>query len=99
MASITFHDVLHGFWAGRGVGTAALEAKLLHQRTVISYLVIFEVLLDLQKAYYNLDKDRCLKIIMAYRVGPRALQIIWTYWGRITMLSRGGRYYGLLFKG
>ena len=27
--SITYHDFLHGFWAGRGTGTATLEAKLL----------------------------------------------------------------------
>ena len=26
---ITFHDFLHGFRAGRGTGTATLEAKLL----------------------------------------------------------------------
>ena len=26
---IKLHDVLHGFWAGRGTGTAALEVKLL----------------------------------------------------------------------
>ena len=30
-SSITFHDVLHGFLAGRGTGTATLEAKLLQQ--------------------------------------------------------------------
>ena len=30
-ASITYHDFLHGFRAGRGTGTATLEAKLLQQ--------------------------------------------------------------------
>ena len=30
-ASITFHDFLYGFRAGRGTGTATLEAKLLQQ--------------------------------------------------------------------
>ena len=30
-ASITYHDYLHGFQAGRGTGTATLEAKLLQQ--------------------------------------------------------------------
>ena len=30
-SSITFHNVLHGFRAGRGTGTATLEAKLLQQ--------------------------------------------------------------------
>ena len=30
-ASITFHDFLHGFWAGRGTGTTTLKAKMLQQ--------------------------------------------------------------------
>ena len=30
-ASITFHDFIHGFQAGRGTGTSTLEAKLIHQ--------------------------------------------------------------------
>ena len=30
-ASITFHDFLHGFQAGRGTGTATLEANLIQQ--------------------------------------------------------------------
>ena len=29
--AITYHDFLHGFWAGRGTGTATLEAELLQQ--------------------------------------------------------------------
>ena len=28
-AVISFHDTLHGFWVGRGTGTAALKANLL----------------------------------------------------------------------
>ena len=30
-SSITYHNALHGFRAGRGTGTATLEAKLLQQ--------------------------------------------------------------------
>ena len=32
-AAIYFHDTLRGFWEGRGMGTAALEAKILQQLT------------------------------------------------------------------
>ena len=32
-ASITYHDSIHRFWAGRGMGTATLEVKLLQQVT------------------------------------------------------------------
>ena len=28
---ITFHGVLHGFWASRGTGTTSLEVKLVHE--------------------------------------------------------------------
>ena len=28
---IDFHDVLHGFWAGRGTGTTSHEEKMLDQ--------------------------------------------------------------------
>ena len=31
IASITYQDFLHGFRAGRGTGTATLEAKMLQQ--------------------------------------------------------------------
>ena len=55
VSAITFHDVLHGFRAGRGTGTASLEAKLLQQRTDMGKAVLFEVLMDLQKAYNALD--------------------------------------------
>ena len=30
-AYITYHDFLHGFWAGCGTVTATLEVKLLYQ--------------------------------------------------------------------
>ena len=56
--AINFHDVLHGFRAGCGTGTSELEAKLLQQLTATREAFIFEVFLDLQKAYDSLDQDR-----------------------------------------
>ena len=29
--SISFHEIIHGFRGGRGIGTASLDTKLLHQ--------------------------------------------------------------------
>ena len=34
-ASITYHNDLHGFRAGRGTGTSTLEAKLLQQHAAL----------------------------------------------------------------
>ena len=61
--------------------------------------VLYNIFLDLQKVYYVIDRDRCLKIIAEYGVGPRALRILRTYWGRLTMVSRDGVYYASPFKG
>ena len=62
-ASITFHDLLHGFWAGCGTGTATLEAKLLQQLAVLREEVLYVIFLDLHKAYDDLDRSRCLEIL------------------------------------
>ena len=57
---ITFHDVLHGFRAGRGTGTATLEANLLQQLAAMREEVLYVIFLDLTKAYDALDRSRCL---------------------------------------
>ena len=48
--AITYKNILHGFWAGRGTGTAALDTNLLQQLTVMREEALFKVFLDLQKA-------------------------------------------------
>ena len=50
-AVVEFHDMLHRFRAGRGAGTASLEAKLPQQLAVMRGEVLYEFLLDLIKAY------------------------------------------------
>ena len=59
-SSITYHDDLHGFRAGRGTGTATLEAKLLQQFAALREEVLCVIFLDLTKAYGALDRSRCL---------------------------------------
>ena len=62
-SSITFHDVLHRFRAGRGTGTATLEAKLLQKLAAMREEVLYVIFLDLTKAYDALDRSRCLDIL------------------------------------
>ena len=69
MASITFHDFLHRFWAGRGTGTAILEAKLLWQLAPLREEVLYMILLDLNKAYGALGRSRCLEILEGCSAG------------------------------
>ena len=89
-SSITFHDVLHGFWAGRGTGTTTLEANLIQQLEAMREEVLYVIFLDLTKAYNALDRSRCLKILEGYGVGPSARRLLTTYWRRLTMVARAG---------
>ena len=61
--AITYHNALHGFWAGRGTGTATLEAKLLQQLASMREEVLYVIFLDLTKAHDALDRSRSLEIL------------------------------------
>ena len=97
-ASITYHDFLHGFRAGRSTGTATLEAKLLQQLAALREEVLYVIFLKLQKEYDALDRSRCLEILDGYGVGLRDCRLLWTYWRRLSMVERAGGYYGEAFK-
>ena len=64
--SAVIHDALHGFKEGRGVGTAALEANLAQQMVGITHKPLFQVLLDVQKSYESLDRERCPELLTGY---------------------------------
>ena len=100
-ASITYHKLLHRFWAGRGTGTATatLKTKLLHQLAALREEVLYVIFMGLHKAYDALDRSRCLKILEGYGLVPQAFRILRTYWGRLRMVAKAGGYYGLDFQG
>ena len=70
IASITFHDFLHGCWAGRGTGTVALKAELIQQLAALREEVLYVIFLDPINSYDTLDRSRCLDILERYSVGP-----------------------------
>ena len=98
-ASITYHDFLHGFRAGRLTGTSTLKAKLLQQLAALREEVLYVIFLDLTKAYDALDRSRYLEILESYGVGPNARRLLTTYWRRLTMVAIAGGYYGTAFGG
>ena len=61
--------------------------------------VLYGILLDPQKAYNALNRDRCLEILAGYGMGPWEIQTLRTYWGRLTMVAKAGRYHDTPFKG
>ena len=60
--------------------------------------VLFEVFLDLQKAYDALDWGRCLEILTLYGVSPRTVRILRTYFVCLTTVARAVGYFELQFK-
>ena len=60
--------------------------------------VLYVIFMELQKAYDDLYRDRCLEILEGYGVGPRSCSILWTYWDRLWMVARSGGYYGNSFE-
>ena len=48
--SVQFHDALHGFSAGREMGTATMKEKLLQQLNVMMETVFHAIFLNLSKA-------------------------------------------------
>ena len=96
--SITFHYALYGFRVGHGTGTAAFGAKLLQQLASMRKAVLYEVFLDLQKAYDSLCQGSFLEIISVHRVRPRDIRLLRTYWVRINMVARARGYYVPPFK-
>ena len=97
-SSIKFHDVLHGFCAGRGTGTATPKANLLQPLIDMRETVICSILLDMCKAYDDLDRYQCLDILTGYGVGLRTIRILRTYWVRIQMAAKEGGRYRPLFQ-
>ena len=53
--AVEFHNDIHGFCPHHGTGTATLEAKLLMQLCYSKGLPLYQVFLDLTKAYDSLD--------------------------------------------
>ena len=57
---IRIHNTLHGFHAERGTGTAYIEANLRQHPMDMREEVLYEIFLDIHKAYVSLDCSRCL---------------------------------------
>jgi hypothetical protein len=74
-----------------------LEAKL--QMQLASYLCqpLYQIFLDLMKAYNTLDHNRTLSILEAYGVGPHLCSIIQTVWELELVVPKSRGYFGIPF--
>ena len=83
-----FHDVLHGFCAGRGTWIVIMELKLAQGLSSVDQEPLLLVLLDLIKAYNNLYCGRLLKTLEGYREGPKMWGILADLWAWQEVVTR-----------
>ena len=60
---VVLHDALHGFREVQGTCKTTLEANLAQQLSGIAHKPLFQVLLDIRKAYESLDRGQCLEVM------------------------------------
>jgi hypothetical protein len=93
-SNIQFHDILHGFRKSRGTSTAIIEAKLHQELAHIKRKTLFQVFLDLKKAYDTLHRGRALDTLQAYGVGPNILRLIRRNWKAQKLVPRQSGFHG-----
>jgi hypothetical protein len=96
--SITFHNSLHMFHTEHGTGTASLDAKLQMQLSHIRGIPLYQIFLDLSKAYDTMDSGRTLQILSEYGIGERILRVLTNFWDSLMVIARQQGYYGNPFQ-
>jgi hypothetical protein len=84
------------FHAG-GTGMAIMEVKLQQQLAWGEQEPLYQIYLDLRKAYDALDWGLCLEILVGYGVGPNLLCLQKTFWEDAKMVCRTGGNHCLPF--
>jgi hypothetical protein len=94
---ISFHDALHGFRRCQGTGTATLNAKLQMQLAHIQGIPLYQLFLNLSKAYDTLDCTRALQLLQRYGVGEGTARLLTNFWNSQQVVARQQGYYGVPF--
>jgi len=95
---IALHECLHGFRAGKGTGTATIDAKLAQQLAFREQAPLYGVFIDLRKAFDSMDRGRCIEVLRGYGVGPRMLALIAHFWEKAELACRAEGNFGRIFK-
>jgi hypothetical protein len=94
MSCLKLHNCLHGILPCRGMGTAIMEVKLNQQLAWVDQAPLYQIYLDLKKAYDALNQTWCLEILEGYGVGPSLLCLQKQLWDNAKMVCRAGGNFG-----
>ena len=79
-ASLQFHDVLHGFLATIGTGTAIMDLDLAQYLAIVDQDPLFMFFLGLWKSYNTVDRERLIQTLEGYGARPRMCGFLETVW-------------------
>ena len=96
-ASIQFHEVLHGFRTGKGMGATIIELKLSQELSGVCRDPLSLVFLYLRKAYDAVDRKRLIQILEGYGAVTCPCGILETFWGHQKVVPRQNVYHRLAF--
>jgi hypothetical protein len=96
MGAIEFHPCLHGGLPKQGTG-AIIEAKMGQQLAWVEQEPLFQVFIDLRKAYNHLNQAKCLEIMTGHGVGPKLLCLQAKFWDQAQMVCYAGGSFGKPF--
>jgi Reverse transcriptase (RNA-dependent DNA polymerase) len=88
---------MYGFTSERGTGTAIVEAKLQQEFANIRQEPLFQVYLNLKKAYDTLDRPRALETLKNYGMGTRLRTLLHQYWQQQQIVARQSGFHGPAF--
>jgi hypothetical protein len=98
MSCLKLHHCLHGELPCWGMGMAIMEVKLNQQLAWVDQAPLYQIHLDLKKAYNALNQTRCLETLAGYGVGPNLLHLQKQFWGNAKMVCCSGGNFGESFS-
>ena len=91
--SIEFCKEVHGFRCKRGTHTAIGDTKLKMQIAGCLSDTVYQIFLDLRKAYDSIARNRVLKLLEKYGVGPNIRRYISDIWDKQFFVLRQAQFY------
>jgi hypothetical protein len=75
-----------------------IVAKLAQQLAWVEQEPLFQVFIDLRKAYNHLNQAKCLEIMTGYGVEPKLLPLQAKFWDQVQMVCHTGGILGKPFS-
>ena len=92
--NVGWHDGVHVFREGRGCTAAIMESKLLAEKAKSAGKILYQVFLDLSKAYDTVDWDRLFILLQDYGLGPPCRAVLQGTWMDCVLVPKKGGQYG-----